>query len=418
MDRESLRQAIVTSGCTVTRWVDDGWPTEFDCDDAWAKVRILDALAWTDARYDPVVRRLAVAIVGSAPDTTPARLAARIHAAVKARVRYLGEGIETFQPSRQTWRLGLGDCDDTARLVAALARSIGLRAEVLGLAGGDGDPVHAVARVEGLWCDASLAAHPGEHPLRARQRLLAAGRPLYNYRPGMGDAAGDAASRVQGRAALSAAWDSLGGLPAKTTAALQMAQAVARVEGGYAEGCWPHCPEVCHNAGGLQLPGSPVTHDGSIPVCPPGSAPCVDTHPNADGSNTSFGVCFMTYPTQAAGLAAFLQRLIVTHETADVIGSGDADAMSRAMYASHYFGGYGATDEERIAGYADGIASWAQQIASSLGEPNLIARGPLGAGATLGHPHVLGAAALALLAVVGYRRGWHRAIAGAVQRHI
>lgn len=425
MDRAELASLVKSAGCRVTRRGADGIPLEFDCEDPWAKVRILDALAHWDARYDPRVRRIAVGIVRALPDTSPGRVARALHRAVLARVRYVGEGIETFQPAAETWALGLGDCDDSARLLVALARSLGLPAEIRALANRRGVPVHASSTVGGMWAECSLPAKFGEHPLAAYRRLRGQGLPTYNYAPSgsvsretlgdLGDAGTDAA-RVAARQALSDAWDTVSGLPPKTAAALQMVQAVALgPEGNDGASCWSRCPGVCHNWGGLQLPGSPVTHDGSTPECPAGSAPCVDTTPNADGSSTSYGVCFMTYDSQAAGARAFVQRLIITHQTASEVGSGSADQMAQAMYASHYYQGFGATEAERVDGYAKAIASAAERIAGSLGEPVYVTRGPGGI-ASRGMAWGAGVAAVALLGWYGYRRGWQKDAAKVASR--
>jgi hypothetical protein len=375
---------------------------------------MLDALAHWDARYDPRVRQIAIAIIRPLPDTEPARVAQALHAAVLRRVRYVGEGIETFQPAAETWSLGLGDCDDSARLVVALARSLGMSAEIRALANKRGVPVHATAAILGEWAECSLPARFGEHPLRAFRRLKSQGRPTYNYSPGdLGDVGGgNDAARLAARAALSAAWDLVPGLPTKTDAALQMVQAVALgPEGSDGGSCWSRCPGVCHNWAGLQLPRSPVTHDGSVPDCPAGSAPCTDRL--RDGSE--YGVCFMTYDSQAAGAVAYLQRLIITHETAGEVGSGSADRMAAAMFRTHYFGGVAGSDADRIDTYAGAIAGAAERIAGSLGEPVYVTRGAGGL-ASRELAWGAGAAALALLGFYGYRRGWHKDAAKAAKK--
>lgn len=417
MDRADVHRLIENAGCRVVRPARDGMPAEFDCSDPWAKVRLLNALAIADARYDRKVRKIALAIAKGSPSTAPAVLAARILRVVQRRVRYVGEGIETFQPSSLTWRMGLGDCDDSARLVVALSKALGLDARVIGVAGKKGDPVHAVAKVEGRWAEASLRALYGEHPLRAFRRLYLAGHETRNYHANaddMGDLGAPGpndADRQAARAALSTAWDMVGGLPPKTDAALQMVQAVALgAEGSDGGGCWSHAPGVCHNWGGVQLPHSPVTHDGSIPACPPGSAPSVDTTPNADGSSTSYGVCFKTYPTQAAGAEDYLRTLVLrSNDTQTAVVSGSARQMARAMYESHYFQGFGATEDERIENYAKAIVSGAERIAGSLGEPVMVTLGGGGVSAP-GAGAALGLAAAALGLAYAVRRGWHRKI--------
>lgn len=419
MDRSELSSLIRRVGCTVTRPAADGFPAEYDCADPWAKVRMLDLLATRDARYDPRVRRIGVAIARAQRDTQPSTLARAILVNVSRRVRYVGEGIETFQTSSETWRTRLGDCDDMARLVVAIARSLGLDAEIVALANRDNVPIHASAKILGRWADPSVpGAAWGEHPVKAFRRIRGAGAPTRNYGGDMGDLGDLAESRQIARQALSEAWDTLADvLPAKTAAALQMVQAVALgPEGSDGSGCWTHrgtaepCPGVCHNWAGLQLPGSPTTHDGSVPDCPDGSAPCTDHL--QDGSE--FGVCFMTYPSQAAGAAAYLKRLIVTHQTAAVVGSGSADQMAAQMYATHYFGGFGSTAEERINKYAQAIADAAsQKIAPSLAEPLYVTRGGGSTAPVVAKiqgyalPVAAGGAALAL-AYLAFRSGVHR----------
>ncbi len=486
MDRADLAALIRNCGCTVTRENAAGFPLEFDCEDAWSKVRMLDALAWVDARYDPRVRAVALAIIAPCRDTRPRTVAEALHRAVKRRVRYIGEGIETFQSAWQTWGLRLGDCDDSARLLVALARALGQPAHVVALASKrTGDPAHAVAVVSGAWCDATIDAATGEHPRAAWARLKRAGRAAYNYggedmagpsgghhgghhhgggghggrrggwwgpwayappcpyptwrqlpdgsteiqcypdtvseRSTLGDI-GDVndGARFAARQALEAAWPTVPGLPAVTEASLQMVQSVALGgEGSDGSGCWtnrgsaPPCPGVCHNWAGLQLPGSQTTHDGSVPTCPPGSAPCTDRL--ADGS--PFGVCFKTYTSQAEGARDYLQRLLVTHGVGPVVGSGNADLVARVMYESHYFTGTQGTDEERIAAYAANVASAAERISTSLDEPLLVTRGDPEGGASGADvaSRALALAALGLVGWYGYRRGWHKKAATAAR---
>jgi hypothetical protein len=168
------------------------------------------------------------------------------------------------------------------------------------------------------------------------------------------------------------------GLPTMTTAALQMVQAVSMGEGD-GEGCWSKCPGVCHNWGAEQAPRSPVTHDGSVPNCPAGSAPCVDTSPNAGGGSTAYGVCFLTFDSTAAGAVRYLKDLVMRSSgTKSAVGSGSADAMASAMYASKYYQGSSTVPSVAIDGYAKGIARRAKALAACMGEPLLVTRGPLG----------------------------------------
>lgn len=176
MDREELTGLVLATGCVLR-----GGPGEFDCPTADAKVKLLDLATTADARYDPRVRQIALDIAQRTRTTGPGELARALHAAVKARVRYLGEAIDTFQSAWQTWSMGLGDCDDSARLIAALARSIGLQAHLAILRDPSGEPRHVATQIwDGRtwqWCEATLDARFGEHPVDAFHRLRAEGRP-------------------------------------------------------------------------------------------------------------------------------------------------------------------------------------------------------------------------------------------------
>jgi hypothetical protein len=86
-------------------------------------------------------------------------------------------------------------------------------------------------------------------------------------------------------------------------------------------------------------------------------------------------VCFETYDSREAGAQDYLRVLLVRHGGARAVNSGSAEAMAKVMYENRYFGGFGATPEERIGHYADAIASSAATVASSLGESVMVSRG-------------------------------------------
>lgn len=78
-------------------------------------------------RHDPQVRELALQLVQDLPPKKWAAEAARIHAFVRDRIRYVKDivGVETVQTPPQTLRLGQGDCDDKSVLIGALLQAIG-----------------------------------------------------------------------------------------------------------------------------------------------------------------------------------------------------------------------------------------------------------------------------------------------------
>ena len=176
MDREELARLVRATGCVLR-----GGPGEFDCPTTEAKGALLNLAATYDARYDPRVRELALRLLRGAPSTSPAAIGRALHAAVKRRVRYVGEAIDTFQSAWQTWASGFGDCDDSARLLVALARSVGVEAGIQLMRNRDGIPVHVVAVLHDgqrwQYAEATLDAEYGEPPIVAWGRLRAAGKP-------------------------------------------------------------------------------------------------------------------------------------------------------------------------------------------------------------------------------------------------
>ncbi len=126
---------------------------------------------------DPEVRELALAIVARVPAHQPAAELDALFRYVRDRIRFTNDpvGVELLQDPRTTLRLGAGDCDDRAVLLAALMLSIGicadLRFRVIGV-----DPlrprefshVYLVARVGGtdVPLDPTFGSTPAgwEHP--------------------------------------------------------------------------------------------------------------------------------------------------------------------------------------------------------------------------------------------------------------
>ena len=142
-----------------------------------AKVELLGDLATWDARL-PAVRRLAE--LASAGARTPAEAAAAMQRYVQDRVRFAGEIGEVFSPALHTLAIGAGDCDDSARVLAAMMRSMGLRARLQTLPE-DGAPLHVAAQAlvggRWTWYETTLRARPGEHPVDAARRLGVRVRP-------------------------------------------------------------------------------------------------------------------------------------------------------------------------------------------------------------------------------------------------
>lgn len=147
-------------------------------------------------------------------------------------------------------------------------------------------------------------------------------------------------------------------------AALQAAQAVALGESNYGAG-WKGEGKGSNNWGAVQA--------GRLP-CGPDAFVYKDTHPNPDGTSTPYEICFRKYETPEAGAAHMLQ-ILFTRKGAKDAGvleaalSGDLKAFSQAMYNSHYYEGFGATPEARVANHHKMLRANVERIAKALNEP-------------------------------------------------
>lgn len=158
------------AGCRLVRRMGNGamLSATVECPDRWASVALLEEFAQRDA-MDPELRALARALVRRSP---PAAWPAVLLEYVQDAVPFVPERVETFTGWRHTFEHG-GDCDDSARLLVAMLRALGLRARLAVL--GD-PPMHVAAQVLGprgvwLWMEATIRGELGEHPVAACVRL-------------------------------------------------------------------------------------------------------------------------------------------------------------------------------------------------------------------------------------------------------
>lgn len=435
MERADLETLLARRGCKVAATPSGGLQL-ISCPDDEAKIGVLDDLAWHDARYDARVRALAKSIVGALPVVDKRAIASGLHAAVRDRVRYLGEGVETFQSPTDTWESRLGDCDCNARLLAALARAVGNEATIEGaiLRRPNGDPRHASVRlhdgVSWKWAETTLPAYFGEHPIAAFMRTTPAGaRTDLESGSELGAVPiGQVASNsrhARGRAILAAAWDRLAGAgkakPA-TVAGLQAAAAIVLGEGGYGDR-WQGAGVGSNNWGAIQCKSQATP-------CPAGCFAQDDTH--SDGSK--YHACFKVYATPDEGAEDFLKEVLVRRpDTAAALAGEalDADAIARAMYFENYYQGFcqkaaraghfngpnvrnkdqdPICQAEAMGGYAKSIASLAATVATALEEPTLVTRGgaapaspPASGGGSLVPGAIGGALLVASAAALLYR---------------
>lgn len=174
-EREAVRRAVYRSDARIDREEQphDGEQIRFRvlCRDGWGAARLLLALSEEDATTDGA---RAIASELRAKYSTDDQLARAIQEWVRRRVRFAREKGEIFQTGGHTIRLGVGDCDDHARLVYAIARAAGLHVAMAFLHNGAG-PTHvtAILCASGTcsWTETTVAARFGEHPNDAARRL-------------------------------------------------------------------------------------------------------------------------------------------------------------------------------------------------------------------------------------------------------
>ena len=79
-----------------------------------------------------------------------------------------------------------------------------------------------------------------------------------------------------------------------------------------------------------------------------------DTHPNSDGTSTPYRVDFRSYPSPEAGfadLARVMYEVCGRRLVRLAASEKDYYGVSRAMYQTHYYEGFGASPNERVANH-------------------------------------------------------------------
>lgn len=337
LGRSDLAWAAHGTGCTFSGereahyWIGE-------CEDNAAAVRLLDRLAWVDSAR-PDVRALAAELVAGAADELGA--ARRIHAAVQRFVTYVDESVETFRSPEETLELG-GDCDDSARLCAALARAAGVRAELVYLPQSFATDDHVVTRLAGHWAEATIGARFGEDPYVAAKRLGTQRRDLSGIKV---SATPPSPRDVIARAVLLEAWDDPS-FPEATPYAVQAAQAWARIESFYG------------NPGGWKKKSPNLEHSnnwGAVQCTTPGPGCGMSTDKNPDGS--SFAVGFKIYATPVDGARDFLRHLYKHRPGVAAVAKREGSALDfvTAMHESAYFGGF---CPEAVKEYGSDASRW------------------------------------------------------------
>lgn len=137
---------------------------------------------------------------------------------------------------------------------------------------------------------------------------------------------------------------------------VQFVQAVALLESGYGAG-WKGDGVGSWNMGAVQA--------GKPPCDPSMSFLYQDSHPQDDGSSVTYEWCYRKYPTPEAGMQD-VARILYDQMA---ITPTSIQAVSTQMYDKHYYEGFGATREERIAKHIDALNNGLEKITTALDEP-------------------------------------------------
>lgn len=147
---------------------------------------------------------------------------------------------------------------------------------------------------------------------------------------------------------------------------VQFVQAVAWLESNYGAG-WKGAGVGSWNMGAVQAkPLNPPCAPGKKIECDPATSFVnADSRPNADGTSTPYECCYRKYPTPEAGMQHVADILYNRMK----IQPTSIEAVSTQMYDKHYYEGFGATREERIAKHVDRLNAGLEKITAALDEP-------------------------------------------------
>lgn len=137
---------------------------------------------------------------------------------------------------------------------------------------------------------------------------------------------------------------------------VQFVQAVALLESSYGAG-WKKDGVGSWNMGAVQA--------GKPPCDPATSFLYTDSHPQDDGSSVQYEWCYRKYPNPEAGMQHVAQ--ILYNQMG--IEPTSIEAVSTQMYDKHYYEGFGATREERIAKHIGVLNAGLEKITAALDEP-------------------------------------------------
>jgi peptidoglycan hydrolase-like protein with peptidoglycan-binding domain len=146
----------------------------------------------------------------------------------------------------------------------------------------------------------------------------------------------------------------------------QVCQGVDFLETTYGKGWKSPAGKLSRNRGAVQA---------GLPPCDPQTSFLYkDTHPNPDGTSTSYSICFKSYPDDPAACADLVRNVMGTaskpkKNVLDACARGDLWGVSAGMRANRYYEGFGKTQAERIENHRRALAGAIKRRCDELGEP-------------------------------------------------
>jgi len=107
-----------------------------------------------------------------------------------------------------------------------------------------------------------------------------------------------------------------------------------------------------------------------LPPCPLATSfEYVDTHPNPDGTSTTYRICFRRYADDRAGCFGLIKQEFLRRPTVLAAARrGDLYGVSRALYETRYYEGHGKTPADRIANHYKLLFSSVKAAANANGD--------------------------------------------------
>jgi peptidoglycan hydrolase-like protein with peptidoglycan-binding domain len=142
----------------------------------------------------------------------------------------------------------------------------------------------------------------------------------------------------------------------------QLAQAVGFLETSYGSG-WSN-----------KIPGAATSNNwGAVTAGGEWTGPTFehrDSRPDDHGNNIWYSTKFRSYASPQDGATDLIKIVYVQRPSVFAAGlSGDSLAFSTALYRTHYYLGFGATDEQRIAHHHGAVLHAIGLQCQALGEP-------------------------------------------------